>query len=266
MTRVLQISDLHIMPEGQLFQGAIDTAAALQDMLSGLWGLLPAIGPVDRLVISGDLTETGCAKAYERLRAIMAEVPLSWCAIPGNHDSREAMRAFASTAPWMPDEGPINWREDLGDTTILGLDTLVEGAAHGALSDETLEWLRVTLVDLRHRPVLIFMHHPPFQTGILAMDAIGLKRHEQFETILFEHDGPVHIACGHVHRMMIGQVANRQVVIAPGTSHAVSLDLQSDAGFGFIPDHCGAILRDFAPEWRTFLISAGDFTIPTRFK
>ncbi|TQE92861.1 MAG: phosphodiesterase, partial [Spiribacter salinus] len=73
MTRILQISDLHIMPEGQLFQDAIDTAAALRQMLSGLTGLLPAIGPVERLVISGDLTETGCKGAYDHLRDIMAE-------------------------------------------------------------------------------------------------------------------------------------------------------------------------------------------------
>lgn len=56
MTRILHISDLHIMPKGQLFHDTIDTATALKDMLSGLARLLPAIGPVERLVISGDLT------------------------------------------------------------------------------------------------------------------------------------------------------------------------------------------------------------------
>ena len=75
MTRILQISDLHIMPEGRLFQDIIDTAAALRDMLSGLAGLLPVIGPVERQVISGELTETGCTRAYERLRALMADPP-----------------------------------------------------------------------------------------------------------------------------------------------------------------------------------------------
>lgn len=47
MTRILQISDPHIMPEDALFQGRVDTAQALREMLSGLVGLLPAIGPVD---------------------------------------------------------------------------------------------------------------------------------------------------------------------------------------------------------------------------
>ncbi|MCZ0813189.1 MAG: phosphodiesterase [Pseudomonadota bacterium] len=258
MTRILQISDLHIMPEGQLFQDAIDTAAALRQMLSGLAGLLPAIGPVERLVISGDLTETGCKGAYDHLRDIMAEVALPWRAIPGNHDCREAMRAFAAQEGWMPDHGPINWREDLDDVTILGLDTLVEGAAHGAVTDATLAWLEATLRDLRHRPVLIFMHHPPVDTGISAMDAIGLAPNPGFEGLLRDHDGPVQIACGHVHRMITGQFAGHPVTIAPGTSHAVGFDLRMNAGITFIPGHSGAILHDIGSACRTLLISADD--------
>jgi len=38
MTRILQISDPHLMPEGALFQGRVDTAQALREMLSGLAG------------------------------------------------------------------------------------------------------------------------------------------------------------------------------------------------------------------------------------
>jgi 3',5'-cyclic AMP phosphodiesterase CpdA len=259
MTRILQISDLHIMPDGQLFNGSIDTAAALRHMLAGLTGLLPVIGPVERLVISGDLTETGCRGAYDHLRAIMADAPLPWRAIPGNHDSREAMRAFAAQDDWMPDHGPINWRDDLEDVTLLGLDTLVEGATHGTLSDATLDWLEATLRDLRHRPVLIFMHHPPVDTGISAMDAIGLAPNPRVEGLLRDHDGPVQIACGHVHRMITGQFAGRPVTIAPGTSHAVGLDLRMDAGISFIPGHAGAILHDIGTACRTLLISYRDF-------
>jgi 3',5'-cyclic AMP phosphodiesterase CpdA len=259
MTRILQISDLHIMPEGQLFHGKIDTAAALQDMLTGLAGLLPVIGPVERLVISGDLTETGCKGAYDHLRDIMADAPFPWRAIPGNHDSREAMRAFGAPYDWMPDDGPINWREDIDDVTILGLDTLVEGAAHGAVTDATLAWLETTLRDLRHRPVLIFMHHPPVDTGISGMDAIGLAPDPRFEGLLRDYNGPLQIACGHVHRTITGQFAGRTVTIAPGTSHAVGLDLRVDARITFIPGHSGALMHDIGTGYRTLLIPGDDF-------
>lgn len=265
MTRILQISDLHIMPEGRLFRDTIDTAAALQDMLAGLSALLHRLAPVERIVVTGDLTECGSAAAYRHVMSIMENCPLPWCAIPGNHDSREAMRAGLRDAPWMPAQGPINWREDLADVTILGLDTLVEGADHGALSDATMAWLEDTLRDLQHRPVLIFMHHPPVRTGVSAMDAIGLARNPRFEAALRKHDGQLQIACGHVHRMMIGQFAGRQITIAPGTSHAVGLNLHEHAEIGFVSGLSGAILHELGSDCRTHLVSPEDFVDPVRF-
>lgn len=265
MTRILQISDLHITPEGQLCEGRIDTALALRDMLAGLARLLPAIGPVERLVISGDLTETGCEAAFRHLSAVMEECPVPWRAIPGNHDSREAMRGFAAGADWMPEHGPINWCEDLGEGALIGLDTLIEGHHHGALSDDTLDWLRTTLCKFRRRPVLIFLHHPPISTGIAGMDAIRLEQPGLLESVLHAHDGPVQVACGHVHRMMTGQLAGRPVVIAPGTSHAVGLDLRASSGLGFVPGHVGAVLHILQAEPQALLISPQDFASPVAF-
>ena len=265
MTRILQISDPHIMPEGALFQGRVDTAQALRAMLAGLAGLLPAIGPVDRLVISGDLTETGCAGAYARFRAIMAECPLPWRVIPGNHDSREGVRALAPDATWMPKHGPIDWREDFADLTLFGIDTLVEGAAHGALCADSLYWLSATLSDLQDRQVLLFMHHPPCLTGITAMDDIGLIDRARVAEVIAAHDGPLRIASGHIHRMMTGHFAGRQVVIAPGTSHAVSLALRGQAGLGFMPGYCGAVLHVVGRDCQSILISPEDFADPVPF-
>ena len=265
MTRILQISDPHLVPEGALFQKRVDTARALREMLAGLAGLLPAIGPVDRLVISGDLTETGCAGAYARFGAIMAECPVPWRAVPGNHDSRDGVRALAPDAPWMPKQGPINWREDLANLTLLGIDTLVEGADHGALGADTLDWLSATLTGLKGRQVLLFMHHPPCLTGIAGMDDIGLTGPAQLAEVIAAHEGPLQIASGHIHRMMTGRFAGRQVVIAPGTSHAVGLDLRGQAGLGFIPGCRGAMLHVFERECQSILISPEDFVVPIPF-
>lgn len=259
MTRILQISDPHIMPEGQPLQGKLDTAAALKDMLAGLSAMLDRVGPVERILVTGDLTENGSAAAYRYFLAIMEDCPLPWRAIPGNHDSREAMRAGLQDAPWMPAQGPINWREDLDDLSLLGLDTLVEGADHGALSEETLHWLRTALENLADRPVLLIMHHPPIITGIDAMDRIGLQDRARLEDVLSNHWGPLQIGCGHVHRMMVGGFAGRQVTIAPGTSHAVGLDLRARAALGFIPRLRGAILHDFDRAYRCALITPEDF-------
>jgi hypothetical protein len=91
------------------------------------------------------------------------------------------------------------------------------------------------------------------------MDAIGLAPNPRFEGLLRDYDGPLQIACGHVHRTITGQFAGRPVTIAPGTSHAVGLDLGMDAGITFIPGHFGAVLHDIGATCRTLLISGEDF-------
>lgn len=259
MTRIVQISDTHITPDGVLFQDRFDTAAALRRMLAGLKAMLPRLTDVEGIVVSGDVTETGCAAAHARFAAIMAESALPWRAIPGNHDSREAMRASLKDLPWMPGQGPVNWREDLGALTLLGLDTLVEGAAHGALSDATLNWLGAVLKDVADRPVLLFMHHPPIDTGIGAMDRIGLRDRPRLAQVLSGHGGRLQIACGHVHRMTVGHFAGRQVTIAPGMSVAVGLDLRRRAALGFVPTPGGALLHGYGDDFRTMLITPEDF-------
>ena len=47
MTRIIQISDPHIVPNGQLAYGQVDTAAALASCVKTVNRLLPEIGPVD---------------------------------------------------------------------------------------------------------------------------------------------------------------------------------------------------------------------------
>ncbi len=44
MTRILKISYPYIMPQGALFQGRVDTAQALREMLRGWSGCSPLSG------------------------------------------------------------------------------------------------------------------------------------------------------------------------------------------------------------------------------
>jgi hypothetical protein len=60
----MQIPDLPLLPEGHPVHGLIDTAAALLPMLTGRAGPLPLTGPVERLAMSGDPTETACSITY----------------------------------------------------------------------------------------------------------------------------------------------------------------------------------------------------------
>src|SRR5216117_1666712 len=87
---IAQISDLHIKAPGVLAYGRVDTAKALERCVIALNNLNPA---PDLVVISGDLADTPTVEEYEHLKRLLVPLKLPFAAIPGNHDSRELMRA-----------------------------------------------------------------------------------------------------------------------------------------------------------------------------
>src|SRR6266700_2027869 len=87
---IAQISDLHIKRPGELAYRRVDTARALQTCIETLNALQPR---PDLVVISGDLADTAATEEYEHLKRLLAPLQLPLVCVPGNHDSRELMRA-----------------------------------------------------------------------------------------------------------------------------------------------------------------------------
>ena len=175
MSSFIQITDTHILPMGELAYGRSDTAAALESAITTINARLPLLGDVECAIITGDLTDHGMVEEYDRFTAIMARLELPWLAIPGNHDHRETMRASFAGEDWMPESGPILWRRDFDAFTLIGLDTLLDGAHHGALSEQGLAYADQVLSGIGTRPAVIATHHPWMHTGIRAMDADNLR-------------------------------------------------------------------------------------------
>jgi len=266
MPRILQITDPHVLPIGELAYGVVDTGAALQAAVEAVNDALPRIGPVDLAVVTGDLTDHGTPAEYDRFLEIMAGLRVDYAAIPGNHDDREAMRAAFPTAAWMPPEGEIRWRIDLDGMTVVGLDTHVPGAPHGALSPEALNWLEHTMDDLRNRPLIVALHHPPIVTGIVQMDRQRLRDPGGLEAVLARHPGPCRIIAGHVHRFVMDTLGSTPVMIAPGTSHAVTLDLGTARAGTFDMELGGILIHEASGTGiRSHLLPIGPFAGPFPF-
>ncbi len=251
MTKIIQISDPHIVPDGQLAYDKVDTAAALADAVATVNRLLPQIGPVDMAIITGDLTDFGTRDEYRRFRRILEPLTIPYRAIPGNHDDREVMRAAFSDQDWMPSEGPVNWMADLADFTLVGLDTSVPGARHGHLTDQSLAFLKDLMADLAPKPFLIGLHHPPFETGVHAMDIQNLRHNGPLQDILSAYPGPARLVCGHVHRNVVTQFGGAICQIAPGVSHAVTLEQRRDAANTLTMEPGAFMLH----EWRNGIVS-----------
>jgi 3',5'-cyclic AMP phosphodiesterase CpdA len=265
LARILHISDPHVLPEGERAYGVVDTATALRHVVRQVNAALPRIGPIDLAVVTGDLTDHGTAQEYALFRQIMSGLTLDYVAIPGNHDSRPEMRAAFAGASWMPDVGEIRWRVDLEGLCVIGLDTHVPRAPHGALSAEALLWLEREIATLGARPLIVALHHPPVATGLTQMDRQGLADPEPLNRILAGHPGPCRIIAGHVHRMVLDTLGPTPVIIAPGTSHAVTLDLRAARAGTFDMEPGGVLIHDAGQTIRTHLMPIGDFAGPHPF-
>jgi 3',5'-cyclic-AMP phosphodiesterase len=219
---IAQISDLHIKPPGALAYGRVDTAKALERCVAALNEFRPK---PDLVVISGDLADTPTAEDYEYLKRLLAQLKLPFVAIPGNHDSREMMRTAFSQAAYAFPSGPLNQRLEVGGLDLVLLDSSVPGKPHGELDAATLQWLDATLASSPGRPALVFLHHPPFKTGIWHMDRQNLLNAGELEPVMRRHPRLQLIAAGHVHRATLTMFAGISSTICPAPNHAVDLDL-----------------------------------------
>ena len=229
MPAFIQLSDTHIVAKGDLACGHSDTATALETAVSTINERLDTFGQIDCVVITGDLTDHGTLVEYEHFLEIISALRLPWLAIPGNHDNHDVMRQALCDHDWMPASGPVHWHRDFGDFLLVGLDTLLDGAHHGMLCEDGFAYLDSILSAAPGRPLLVATHHPFMHSGIPAMDLDNLRNGDQLMKRLEEHQGPVQMISGHVHRSMTAQIGRVSCQIGPSTAHAVHFDTRSDA-------------------------------------
>lgn len=265
MTRIVQFTDTHVVAPGARANGVVDTNTALTRTLETLETCKTRIGPIDLVLVTGDLTDHGTHEEFAEFRRLIEPLDLPMIAVPGNHDDRETMRAAFNNMPWMPSEGPINIRVDLEDVTLLALDTLVDGAPHGELSKATLDWLEKMIADVDQRSVLLAMHHPPVASGITLMDRQGLRNSEELAAIITNADKNFRIVAGHLHRNVTSVFAGQLTTVCPGTSHAVTLDLKEVPNNTLTLEPGGLQLHCFGKHNITHTLPVGTFDGPFEF-
>jgi 3',5'-cyclic-AMP phosphodiesterase len=219
---VAQISDLHIKRPGEFAYRKVNTAAALTRCIETLHALSPRPSIV---IVTGDLVDTPAPEEYEHLARLLAPLDLPLAVIPGNHDSRASLRAAFPVQPYVHTDGALDFALALEELDLIMMDSSVPGAAHGELGRETLAWLDLTLARNAQRPALLFLHHPPFMTGIEHMDRQNLRNAQELATVVQRHARVRLVAAGHVHRSTHTIFAGVPASICPAPNHAVALDL-----------------------------------------
>lgn len=262
MTAILQISDTHIVPEGVLVSGRLDTADALARLVARINSIRHQIGPIDALLVSGDLSDDGSAESYARIKTLIVPLDLPTYVIPGNHDARDPMRA--AFAKDLPENGPLNWVRRIGGIHLIALDTLVEGQKWGTLSSDSLSFLQNALSDAGDAPVLLALHHPPFVCGISFMDEIGLTNPDALRDILAGFSGMLRIVCGHIHTTIVSDAAGHIAISAPSPGSTFAYDLRPNAPIGYMTQEDGCLLHRWNAGFQSIRIgpTAGSGPFP----
>jgi len=238
---IAHISDPHIRRKGHLLHHMIDTAKALRRCVAQLNALDPR---PDVVLATGDLSESGKPKEYRRLRRILASLEIPLYPIVGNHDRRKRfLEAFADAPYAMQHRGFVQYCIDTYPVRLIGLDSLAAKGAGGELDEARLAWLEQCLAERPHTPTLLFMHHPPYRTGIRAMDARGFRGAEALGAVVARHSQIERIVCGHIHRPTQVRWNGTIVCTAPSTSHQFVLALRAHQPLGFVLEPPGYLLH-----------------------
>jgi Icc protein len=206
-----QLTDLHIRVGPDDVEGARRVTATV----AAAAAFAPALTAV---VITGDIAENGTEQEYERARELLAPLTMPIHVIAGNHDDADALAAAFGTE--------TRWAARVGALRVVGFDTTVPGTDGGALDGDRLEWVADRLAE-DPAPTILAMHHPPVDTGILAMDEIGLPAADRtaLGEVLAKSPHVLRVISGHVHRTAMAVLGGCPVVLCPSAERQLELDL-----------------------------------------
>lgn len=244
--RILQISDFHLRGDGKLSFQVVDTASFLKSTKAHLEHVFSLDGQKpDMIVVTGDIADSGDEKAYLMVYEALSSFNVPVYAVPGNHDRRDRMvRILKGWTIPNPQTAPfLCYAVQTEEARLLFLDTLNPGSHAGHMREAELAWLDNELQSNKNVPTLIFMHHPPFITGLPAMDE-PFENREQLRTALMKAPW-ARLCCGHMHRPIFTVWAGVPCVTAPAASMQIELDFTPEGGDTFRMETPGYLLHDF---------------------
>ncbi|MFC9895363.1 metallophosphoesterase family protein [Nocardia sp. NPDC127579] len=237
--RVVQLTDTHVRVAGELLYDTVDTHANLTHILDRLRGS----GPIDALVLSGDLTDNGSAAGYRRLKTavepVAAELGAAVLYVMGNHDERIAFGVeLLGYAPGsVSAEQPHDQVVEVEGLRIIALDSTAPGRHVGLLDDAQLVWLREQLRRPAPRGTLLVLHHPPLPSALAAAELLNLDQPVRLAAAVANTDVRL-ILCGHNHMTAAGLLGGVPVWVGPAAAYrfdAMPLTgrMRAVQGFGY---------------------------------
>lgn len=217
--KFIHLTDTHVIGEGELY--GQDPAARLRAAVDTINA---EHSDADFVVLTGDMTHWGDAAAYARFSREIKKLNMPVHLMVGNHDDTTA---FFAAFPETPRDG--NGFVQSGFETPFGrfllLDTKDPETHADAYCSARQAWLDRELYQT-DGPIVLFMHHQPFKTGIAAMDRIMLQDAEAIYNVIAPHKARIrHLFFGHVHSAIFGNWRGISCSCMHGLNHQVALEL-----------------------------------------
>lgn len=224
MKKLIWMTDLHLVEQGQDSPQGVDPLARLRLCLEEIAELH---SDADRLVISGDLIQLRNPGAYTILRAELERMSFPYRLLVGNHDDRGALRSIFPETTCI--DGFVQGSENVDGAQLLYLDTqAADGKHHGELCQIRETWISEQIEVAGEEPLLIFMHHPPCDIGVPALDLLRLLNTDRLTGLLQRRRGPTHLFCGHVHRNASGLWAGHPFATLKSPHVQFALNMAAD--------------------------------------
>lgn len=217
--RILHLSDTHLLGDGGLHHGTVDTLAALRRVL----GAIEADAPIDVVVASGDLSDDGSVRSYELLRDVVggwAEARSARVVYAmGNHDARAS---FASVLGGDA-AAPLDSVHLIDGVRVIVLDSTVPGAGYGVLRRAQLDNLRGVLAERGPADgTLLVLHHPPVPASTVLLQALALQNADELLDALAGSDVRVVLA-GHYHHALATTARGIPILVAPAIANTADV-------------------------------------------
>ena len=218
MTKIIQITDLHLSDPGETLWGL----SPQKRLTSALEDIASFHSDAKACVITGDLTDHASLEALLWLRQILTNFPITTHLMIGNHDVRSVFFDVFTDYP-RDKNGFLQYWFDIADSRFFCLDTKKdEPVSSGQYCEERLTWLDTEL-QKTEKDAYIFMHHPPFDIGLPYMDRIKLDEADIFGRLIAKYKNVRHIFFGHVHRAVFLKWQDITCSACPGINHQVPL-------------------------------------------
>ncbi|MGR9051317.1 MAG: 3',5'-cyclic-AMP phosphodiesterase [Gammaproteobacteria bacterium] len=221
--RILQISDLHIMPNNGGKMLGINTEHYFHSVLQHAHDFHARY---DLILVSGDLVQEPLGSSYRRIREHLATYQTECICLPGNHDEESLMELYLNG-------GTVNCNKQrmFERWQLICLNSRVPEQAGGYLTTDELAFLESCLENRPDLFTLIAVHHHCVPAQSDWLDTMIIANHPKFFDIIRRFPQIKAITTGHIHQEMDLIQGTVRILTTPSTcfqflpkSHKFALD------------------------------------------